>query len=115
MINSLSKNKIYLFLIFLGLIAFWQFGESHLSSQMISSGRASLEAFIPTPQTIAKTFIIDGDLIFSELSITCLRASAGLIIGLLFALFIVSLIYYFPFFRSVIIPISFAIALFLSL
>jgi ABC-type nitrate/sulfonate/bicarbonate transport system permease component len=109
MINSSSRNKIYLLLVFLGLIAFWQFGESYLSSQMLGSGRASLEAFIPTPQTIVKTFVLEGGLIFSELSVTCLRASAGLIIGILFALLIVFLIYYFPFFRSVVIPISFAV------
>jgi len=109
MINSSLKNKIYLLLIFLGLIIFWQLGESYLSSQRIGSGRASLEAFIPTPKTIAKTFVVEGGLIFSELSITCLRASAGFVIGLIFALLIVSLIYYFPFFRSVVVPISFAV------
>lgn len=109
MINSSSRNKIYLFLFFLGFLFFWQLGESHLSSKMMGRGRASLEAFIPTPQTIVKTFITEGDLIFSELSITCFRALAGFTIGFLFALLIVSLIYYFPFFRSVVIPISFAV------
>jgi NitT/TauT family transport system permease protein len=109
MIISSSKNKIYLFLIILAFIAFWQLGEGYLSSQMVDSGRASLEAFIPTPNTIAKTFLNDGYLIMSELITTCLRASAGFVIGLIFALLIVLLIYYFPFFRSVAMPISFAV------
>lgn len=105
----MKKNWFYLLLTVITLILLWQIGEDSLSASMINRGQTSLEAFIPTPLTIAKTFITDGSVIISELSISLFRALFGFIVGFLVAIIIILLIYFIPVSRSIIMPFTFAI------
>lgn len=104
------KKSITLFLLIIFvLLLSWQVGEDYLSIGMMKNGDTSLEAFIPTPKTILESYINDGVFIFSELSITLFRALAGFTIGFIVALIIILLMYFFPIFRSIIMPFTFAV------
>ena len=105
----MKKGNFYLLIFILLLLFFWQIGEDNLSTKMVSEGRTSLEAFVPTPLTIAETFVAKYDIIFSELSVTLLRALSGFVIGFFIAIFIILLIYFIPVSRAIIMPFTFAI------
>lgn len=105
----MKKGNFYLFIFILLLLFLWQIGEDNLSTKMVSEGRTSLEAFVPTPLTIAETFVTKYDIIFEELSVTLLRALLGFVIGFFVAIFIILLIYFIPISRSIIMPFTFAI------
>jgi len=98
--------KLALFLIF---ILVWQLAlllNQHLSE---INHQTSLQAFIPTPSTIADTTYKNFGLLTSELFVTIIRAFLGVSFGFLFALFMGVLFWIKPSFRNIVFPILLAV------
>ena len=98
--------KLVLFSIF---ILVWQLAlllNQHLSE---INNQTSLQAFMPTPLTIANTIYKNFGLLISELSITIFRAFLGISFGFLFALFMGIMFWIKPSFRNIVFPILLAI------
>ncbi len=103
-----KRIVLSVFLVLL-LLTTWQIIEDKVNISRLQSNQTALEAFIPTPKTIAKTFSTDWRDISREIRHTLIKAYLGLIIGLIFALLMASLFLFFPFLRNLFFPLSFAI------
>ena len=98
--------KLVLLLIFL---LTWQLFL--LLNQFLSeiNNQTSLQAFIPTPSTIAFTIYNNFGLLISELFTTIIRAFFEVSFGFLFALFMGVLFWIKPSFRNIVFPILLAV------
>jgi ABC-type nitrate/sulfonate/bicarbonate transport system permease component len=83
------------------LLLVWQISEDAVNRVRMESGRTGLEAFIPSPLTILKTFQNDGHIIFSETMFTLERAGIGFLLGTVFAFLMATLFLLIPFLRNV--------------
>lgn len=93
---------------FVLFIASWQLLENAISARRISFGMTGLEAFVPSPLTIYKTFATSYPTILRETSVTLERALAGFALGTIFAIIIAILFLIFPLFRTISFPIAMA-------
>jgi NitT/TauT family transport system permease protein len=105
----MNRKIITLVLTLVVLLAVWQVIEDGVNAQKIENGQTALEAFIPTPLTIAKTFHNNWLNIIRELSFTLGKAGLGFIIGVVFAMLIACIFSYLPFIRNLVFPLAFAI------
>jgi len=103
------KRTIIVLITIIILLLVWQISEDAVNRVRVESGRTGLEAFIPSPLTILKTFQNDGHIIFSETMFTLERAGIGFLLGTVFAFIIATLFLLLPFLRNVFFPIAFAI------
>lgn len=103
-------KKILYTIIVIGFLLFlWQSGEDLANISRYKNNETSIEAFIPTPLTIAKTYINNSPQLIHELTYTLERALLGFIIGTLLAILVSVLFLFFPFLRNVFFPLAFAI------
>lgn len=103
-------NKLFITAIFLSiLLVTWQVIETKADKKMISQNQTSIQAFIPTPLTILKTFSTSGSIILFELNHTLFRAMIGLLIGLFLAFLFFCIFIFFPSIRFSLLPLAFAI------
>lgn len=105
----MTKKVILTALVFFILLFVWQVVEDQVNVQKLKNNQTALEAFIPTPLTIIKTFGHDWKNIARELSYTLQKAGLGFIIGVAFAVLIASIFVFMPFIRNLIFPLAFAI------
>lgn len=103
------KKIILSILIFFVLLVIWQVVEDRINVQRLENDQTALEAFIPTPLTIIKSFGNDWQNIVRELSYTLRKAGLGFIIGVIFAVLIAIVFLFLPFIRNLIFPLAFAI------
>lgn len=103
------KKIILSILIFFVLLFIWQVVEDQINIQRIEKNQTALEAFIPTPLTIIKSFGNDWQNIVRELSYTLRKAGFGFVIGVIFAVLIAIIFIFIPFIRNLIFPLAFAI------
>jgi ABC-type nitrate/sulfonate/bicarbonate transport system permease component len=103
-------RNIFFSILFIFLLLFsWQILQSRIDKERIANNETSLEAFIPTPLTIAKTFLSDGKNILKELSHTLKKAFLGLLLGVSVAILMASIFLFFPAVRNLTLPLTFAI------
>lgn len=95
-------SRVFLFLLF------WQIAF-FIKAQTTSSEATGVEAFIPTPVTIALTFIEKHKLIISEFFHTSVKAFLGLVIGIAASVLINMLFWFRPKARSLFFPVFLAI------
>ncbi len=105
----MTKKIILSILIFFVLLIVWQIVEDQINVQRLEKDQTALEAFIPTPLTILKSFGNDWQNIVRELSHTLRKAGLGFAIGVVFAVLIASIFIFIPFIRNLIFPLAFAI------
>lgn len=103
------KNIVPVFIVVVGILLSWQFVESRLDISRLDNGQTGLAAFIPYPSTIFETFISKGDIILSETSVTLEKAFLGFAVGTIFAVLVSVVFIYFPFIRTLYMPVAFAI------
>jgi len=103
------KNILYTTIVIFCFSIFWQIGEDIVNVSRHQQNETSLEAFIPTPLTIIKTFINNGDRLIREANYTLGRAFLGFMIGTLLAIMVSVFFLFFPFFRNIFFPFAFAI------
>jgi ABC-type nitrate/sulfonate/bicarbonate transport system permease component len=99
-------------IISIGIVVFvsvWQVVETKLNISRVSKNETSLEAFIPSPVSIVKSFINDGGTILFEMKYTFFRAALGLLVGIGAAFLMFFILLLFPSLRSVIFPVTIAI------
>lgn len=105
----MTKKIIISILMFFILLAVWQITEDQINIQRLEDNRTALEAFIPTPLTILKTFGSDWQNIARELTHTLKKAGLGFIFGVTFAILAASIFVFIPFIRNLVFPLAFAI------
>ncbi len=103
------KKILITFIVILILISVWQIVENKLNVSRVSRDETSLEAFIPSPLSIVKSFINDGSTILFEMRYTFFRATLGLAVGIIVAFLMFILLLLFPALRKVIFPVTIAI------
>lgn len=102
------KKLLYTIIVIVCLLGFWQVGEDLANRGRSLRNETSFEAFIPTPLTIEKTFVSNGDQLIREAGYTLGRALSGFAIGAVLAILISLIFLFFPFFRNVFSPLAFA-------
>jgi len=105
----MTKKVILTTFVFFILLFVWQIVEDKVNVQKLKNNQTALEAFIPTPLTIIKTFGHDWKNIARELGYTLQKAGLGFIIGVAFAVLIASIFVFMPFIRNLIFPLAFAV------
>lgn len=105
----MSKKLILLILFSLVFLLLWQWGLQLFSEARLAAGQTSLEAFIPLPSTVLKTFIDQWDLIGSELIYTLVRATLGLVLGASIGWIFASMLVFLPRLRNVLEPLLYGI------
>lgn len=101
------RNAIVILVGVFVLLTVWQVTIEIISQYRINRNLTSLEAFIPTPTTIAKTIIREYDLIASHGLYTMGRAATGYIIGSISALLICAVFTLIPTTRKIFYPLMF--------
>jgi len=91
------------------LIIFWQFAENLINARRLEMGLTGLEAFIPSPITIFKTFSSHGNIILVEISHTLRKAFLGCFLGVIIAFFMSIFFLIVPISRNILLPFTFAI------
>jgi ABC-type nitrate/sulfonate/bicarbonate transport system permease component len=104
---KLSRGFVILGYVFLFLFV-WQI-VFFVKVQTLSPGETSVEAFIPTPTTVALTFVDKHKLIISEFFHTFAKAFLGLVIGIVASVLINMLFWFRPRARNLFFPIFLAI------
>lgn len=102
------KKLLAIIIILIVFIVCWQLLEDVISTNRISQGRTGLEAFIPSPLTIYKTFVSYHSTILQETFFTLKRALAGFALGTAFAIIVATLFLVFPMLRTVSFPMAMA-------
>lgn len=103
------KKILLCAIMILVLLVVWQVTEDHLNKRRMANNQTGLEAFIPTPLTILKTFKNDWSIITRELLFTLQKAGAGFTIGVAFAVVVSSIFLFIPLVRNLIFPLAFAV------
>lgn len=91
------------------LLYVWQVVETEINTIRIESGLTGIEAFIPTPITIAKTFIEQGDVVFKQLLCTLERAFIGFLAGTMIGVGVAIIFLFFPILRVFSMPLAYSI------
>ncbi len=103
-------RNIFFSILFIFLLLFsWQILQGKIDRERITNNETSLEAFIPTPLTIARTFLSDGKNILKELSHTLRKAFLGLLLGVSAAILMASIFVFLPAIRNLTLPLAFAV------
>jgi len=103
------KKVVLTLLTFFILLFIWQIAEDRVNVKRLENDQTALEAFIPTPLTILKTFANDWQNIVKELSYTLEKAGLGFAFGVIFAVLAACIFIFLPFIRNLIFPLAFAI------
>ncbi len=102
------KKIIYTIIVVVSLLVFWQIGEDVVNADRHQRNETSLEAFIPTPMTIAHTFIDDWGQLMRETGYTLGRSLSGFAVGTILAIVFSLFFLFFPFLRNIFFPLAFA-------
>lgn len=105
----MRTNRLIKFvLLFAIFLTFWQVFISAKNFLQVE-GRASIEAFIPSPITVIESLYEYRSILFNELGFTLLRAGLGLILGVSFAVVACAIFFLRPGVRSFAMPLSMAV------
>lgn len=103
------KNILISLLIVIAFLSTWQVIESYISQSRIATGQTAIEAFVPTPITIAKTLIEEGDRIIYETGYTLKRSIVGFLLGCILGITMAVFTYLFPRTRQYTMPLALGI------
>lgn len=87
----------------------WQIIVSKVNLSRMESGHTGIEAFIPTPLTVLRTFQNQGDIIFVNILYTMQRALVGFVVGTSFGVAMAIMFLFFPSVRSITFPFAFTV------
>jgi ABC-type nitrate/sulfonate/bicarbonate transport system permease component len=105
----MTTKFINLIILIVILVFCWQVVEDKININRTANGETSLEAFVPTPMTILRTFQNDGAKIMKEDFFTLKRALIGFALGIFTALLISILFIFIPSLRNLFYPLFLAI------